>query len=433
MVPFGSPNATLKQRTIIVFHRLDQETTLSDSNQRRHWPDDLECKAIHHLESTVADSELSQPQVEDISLASVWRMQSIDAAEEAMAGQGDSFIYRRDGHPNEKSLANRLARLHQAENVLLTAQGMSAIASVAFAFLKPNTQAWVAEELYGKSVQLFRSMLSNWGVETRLFDPTSPSDIDELGRSSASVAIVETMSNPRLRIPDLQKLAQASEKSSAILMVDNTFATHLLCRPLTLGADVVVESLGKQVNGHSDSMIGLVACKRRQHAELIQNVVTTFGMASSPLDCYLTTRGLATLAVRVQRACENALALSQMLESEMGFAVDYPGLASHPQYNLATAQLDGIPGWMLSLHLAGKDRPTTTKFLNALQPEITFSPSLGDVCTTVSHPESTSHRGLSEEQRAALGISAGTVRISCGLEPTDWLLERFRFALQSVL
>jgi cystathionine beta-lyase/cystathionine gamma-synthase len=356
-------------------------------------------------------------------------MESTAAADLALSGESGAFVYRRDGHPNERTLAEKLALLHGASRAVITAQGMSAIGAVALATLAPGAQVWIGDELYGKSSKLFCGEMARWNVTTRSFDVTSAADIAELAASRVALVLIETLSNPRLHVPDMAAIAAATHAAGGLLMVDNTFATHLLCQPLRLGADLVIESLSKQVNGHSDSMLGLVAGKDAHQLKRIQDVVSTFGLASSPLDCYLTHRGLMSLAVRMERACANALALASKL-SELAAVetVDYPGLPHHPQHALAARQLRGGFGWMLSFRIKANDQQLQ-HLLDRLKPEIQFVPSLGDVSTTVSHPASTSHRSLSAAARGQLGIGLGTIRVSCGIEPTDWLVERFLSAL----
>lgn len=404
------------------------------------WQTSLELEALSAAE---IPDQAPGPQAESISVASVWKMASPESADAALAGESEAFVYRRDGHPNERSLARKLARLHGAEHAAVTAQGMSSIGAIALALLQPKVKVWVANELYGKSRKLFAEDLARWQVQTEEFDPVSEQDIDRLSQVRVGLVFVETMSNPRLRIPDLKRLARAAHQAGGLLVVDNTFATHLLCRPLNLGADLVVESLSKQVNGHSDSMLGLVAGKDPGVLTPIVDTISTFGMASSPLDCFLTHRGVMSLAVRMQRACENAQAVAQALDERSNAAaanekcrlvkaVDYPGLANHPQHQLAKQRFTGGFGWMVSCQL-DLDRHGVRRWFESLAPEISFVPSLGDVTTTVSHPASTSHRGLEPSARQRLGISEGTVRISCGVEPTEWLVQKILHSLNALL
>ncbi len=385
------------------------------------WPAKLEVDALRVNSLQASD----RPQVNGISTASVWQMESPADADAALAGSNDRFVYRRDGHPNERELAAKLASLHSGSSAIITAQGMSSIAAVAMATLQPGATAWVANELYGKTSKLFASDLTRWGVKSRKFDPTSPADLAALQNSQCGLVIVETMSNPRVRVPDLKQCAEAAHAAGAVLLVDNTFATHLICRPLEFGADVVIESLSKMVCGHSDSMLGLAVTANQALAKQLRDTSSTFGMASSPLDCYLTHRGLMTLALRIERAASNARALATALSQlDCIQRVDYPGLVDHPQHQLAARQFAGTFGWMLSFELDSAAMSVERLFEN-LRPEIAFAPSLGDVCTTLSHPASTSHRSLNDAQRAELGVSKSTIRISAGIEPTDWLVDRF--------
>lgn len=390
------------------------------------WPRELEQLALRSSHQEPTDQ---QPQVEAITLASVWKMTSLESADAALAGTVDDFIYRRDGHPNERSLASKLASLHGASDAMLTAQGMSAIAAVAMTVLRPGAKVWIAKELYGKSHKLFSSDMQRWQVDVHCFDPTEPAEVQALKATELDLVLVESISNPRTNIADLSTLADATHHAGGLLMVDNTFATHLLCRPLMFGADLVIESLGKIVNGHSDTMLGLLAVADEGLGTRLRNTVSTFGLASSPMDCYLTHRSLHSLSVRMERSCVNACALASELAGLTQVHVDYPGLATHPQHALARQQLCGGFGWMLALHIAA-DRQQVLKVFQQLLPEIAFVPSLGDANTTVSHPASTSHRGFSEAERLELGISDGTIRVSCGIEPTEWLVDKFVSAVQ---
>ncbi|MFN9789210.1 MAG: PLP-dependent transferase, partial [Pirellulaceae bacterium] len=216
------------------------------------------------------------------------------------------------------------------------------------------------------------------------------------------------------------------------LVIDNTLASGSLCQPLKHGAHWVVESLGKVVCGHSDAMVGMIAGNGPIPARL-RGVVSTFGMASSPMDCWLTSRGLQTLPLRLERASRNAMALASRFQHHPAVErIDYPGLPDHPQHAIAQ-QLCGNQwsGFMLGMELAG-DMSTVERFFQSLSPEVPFCPSLGEIETTVSHPWTTSHRTVPLEIKASLGIREGLVRISCGVEPPETLVERFAAALDQV-
>lgn len=398
------------------------------------WPVELEIDALRNATELAvdwsADSPLgSLPQAEALSMASVWQMESLAAADASLTASANSYAYRRVEHPNARSLATKLAHLHGAEQAVVTAQGMSGMAAVALANLRPAARVWLSEELYGETSQLFSQRLQRWQVETNVFDPTNPAHLRALSEQAVDMVVIETMTNPRLHVADIAQVAQATKLAGGVLVVDNTFATHLLCQPLRLGADFVVESLGKQVNGHSDGMAGFVGGRDAQRMAEVASVVKTFGLTSSPLDCYLTHRGLLSLAVRMQRVCANALALAEFLtQVPVVRRVDYPGLKQHSEHSVACQQFMGGFGWMVTFHV-DLDRDGVERLLTTLRPEIRFVPSLGDVSTTVSHPLSTSHRGSAPQTLASLGIGTGTLRVSCGLEPTQWLIDCFRKAL----
>ncbi len=393
------------------------------------WVDELECAAVRCRDGY---SGGSVPQAESISVASVWQLATPDAAELALRNSVDEFVYRRVDHPNARTLATKLAKMHAAERAVVTAQGMSAIVAVAMSQLKPGATVWIGEELYGETSTLFQNSLARWKVQSRVFDPCDASQVERLACETADLVVIETITNPRLRVPDIASVAQATHRAGGLLMVDNTFATHLICRPLQLGADFVIESLGKQVNGHSDGMAGLVCGVDPRRMQEVSATVKTFGLTSSPLDCYLTHRGLMSLAVRLERACANALALAQMLSRLKNVIhVDYPGLLQAPSADVVTRQFSGGFGWMLTFHVE-LARTGLEKLFKALQPEICFVPSLGDATTTISHPRSTSHRAISPDLLSKLGIEEGTIRVSCGLEPTNWLVERFASALDAI-
>lgn len=416
-----------------------QPNTSHAAGLQAGWPEDLEILALRNatefsMELPAGDpasdsSPLSLPQAEALSLTSVWQLESLAAADASFTPGNSSYAYRRVEHPNARALAAKLCLLHTAERALVTAQGMSGIAAVALANLRPGAKVWLSRELYGETSQLFSQCLLPWQVQTHLFDPTDEDQLGELADQSVDMVVIESITNPRLRVADIAQVSQAASAAGALLVVDNTFATYLMCQPLQLGADFVVESLGKQVNGHGDGMIGFVAGRDPQRMASVGGIVKTFGLTSSPLDCYLTHRGLMSLAVRMERVCDNAQALAECLSGLPGVkCVDYPGLTTHAGHHIARQQFRGGFGWMVTFHI-DDDREEVERLLQALRPEIRFVPSLGDVNTTLSHPLSTSHRDATPETLDQLGITQGTIRVSCGIEPTGWLVDCFRRAL----
>ena len=367
---------------------------------------------------------LDQPLRPGIELAAVWKLQDPELAAGVLSGELPGYAYRRDGHPNGDALAEPLKQLHGAERVLLTAQGQSALSSILLALLKPGDHALLGQPIYGGSQTTFNQTMAQWKVVPHAIPLDDHSSWESALQNSPALAIVETIANPTMQVPNLRWLATQCRQAKTLLVVDNTFATPLLCRPLELGADLVIESLTKLVSGHSDVMLGMIAC-REELAARIAPVLINLGMAASPLDCWLTRRGMATLPLRFERACHNALQLAEACRVHpMVERVDYPGLTSHPQHDIAKKLFGEHFGHMLTIHLKG-DLQQASQFIDLVRDLAPFCPSLGDVQTTLSHPTSTSHRTASEAFLKQFGITPATLRISCGIEETEFLIDGF--------
>jgi cystathionine beta-lyase/cystathionine gamma-synthase len=242
--------------------------------------------------------------------------------------------------------------------------------------------------------------------------------------------VAETIANPLLRVPDIAALSTLARSSGARLLIDNTFASPAICRPLALGADLVMESLTKIMSGHSDVCLGVI-CGSEKYWQRVPSVLSTWGLASSPFDCWMAARGLGTMALRVERAASNALAAARYLTDQPQVAATYyPGLESHPDHAIAARQFAGAFGSIVTFTLSG-GRAAADRFIRAAQ-AIPFAPSLGDLSSTLSHPEVTSHRGLTAAARAALGITGGTIRLSLGIESNDGVLAALAEGLAAV-
>ena len=342
-----------------------------------------------------------------------------------LAGRAKGFVYQRDGHPNAELLAQRCCELHAAPWAVVTASGMSALAAAILSQVSADGHILASNQLYGRSLQLIAREATRANIEATVVDTTDLDAVRTSLRENTQLVVVETITNPLLRLTNIPALAMLLENTTAKLLVDNTFATPLGCRPLELGADLVMESISKMMNGHSDVMLGMLAGKQAPHETGVRDVVSVWGLNSSPFDCWLATRGLSTLHLRFRQACQNAQKVAEYLENcEQVQTVHYPGLISHPDYQLAGRILAGY-GWMVTFDLAiqdgGSELAVAEKFIAAT--DIPFCPSLGEVDTTLSHPASTSHRGLSATEQAALGIHGGTIRLSVGTEATDTVLE----------
>lgn len=352
-----------------------------------------------------------------LHLASVYACADPDEALRLTRGEQPGYFYSRCGHPNADELAAKFAALHGAPAAAVLGSGMSAFSAVALALLAPGDSVVVARQAYGTTLRLVVGELARWGVRAQVVDAVELTEVRRAA-SGAKLLIGEILSNPRLQMLDVAAWAEIAASAGATLVVDNTFATAGMCRPLEWGADLVVESLTKFAGGHGDSMLGAVCGPAESIAE-VDRVATVWGFRGDPFSCWLIDRGLRTLDVRLERACQTAARVAEFLATRPEVAgVDYPGRPDHPQAALAARQFGDRRGWMVCLRLAGGG-PAARRFISAVAESIPFCPSLGETAATLSHPASTSHAFLTEAQRAELGIDEGTIRLSIGIESSE--------------
>lgn len=367
----------------------------------------------------------TRPHSTPLFFSSVWECDGTEQANRLLEGSEPGYVYQRDGHPNADVLAGLCGQLHGTEHVAVTSSGMAALSLALLSQLQQGDHLLVSNQLYGRSEWLLTGEADRLGISHTLVDPLDLDAVEAALQEDTRLMVVETISNPQLRVADIGALSEIVHKADARLLVDNTFATPVLCKPLALGADLVLESVSKMMNGHGDVMLGMLA-GREDCWERVSRVCAGWGLASSPMASWLAARGLATLHLRIARATENAMAVACFLaeESEQQFSllledVQYPGLPAHPDHALASRQLQGGFGSMVSFRLAG-DASVADRFLAAAA-DLAFCPSLGEASTTLSHPSSTSHRGLSDEEGDRLGITAGTIRLSVGIESVEFI------------
>jgi cystathionine beta-lyase/cystathionine gamma-synthase len=304
---------------------------------------------------------------------------------------------------------------------------MSALAAAVLSQASQGDHLVVSHQLYGRSIQLLTSEAARFGVSSTLVDTCDLGAVSAALRNNTKLIVVETITNPLLRVSDLAGLAAVAQTGGARLLVDNTFASPAICRPLEFGADLVLESLTKIMNGHSDVLLGLL-CGREACWQRVPLVLSAWGLSSHPFDCWLALRGLGTMALRVERAAANALSAARFLAERNEIeAVFFPGLPAHPDHALAKRQFGGRFGTVVTFALRG-GLPAAEEFIAAAR-RIPFCPSLGDLGTSLSHPASTSHRLLSPEARAAQGIGDGTIRLSVGIESEAAVIEALSEAL----
>jgi cystathionine beta-lyase/cystathionine gamma-synthase len=359
----------------------------------------------------------SAPLVPPLFQSSVYTLPDLDALDRIANGEEPGFIYARDAHPNARQLAEQLAAAEEASWAAICGSGMGAITAAILAVVQQGDRIVASSRLYGRTTQLLGTELTRFGVTTTFVDSNDVSQVRKALETPAKVLFVETISNPMLRVIDLEALAEAAREAGCLLIVDNTFATPVLCRPIPRGATMVVESLTKMIGGHSDVTLGLV-CGKGDWLTQVGQVVSIWGLASNPFDCWLAQRGLATLELRMRAASANAAALADWLAERRGVSqVVYPGRAEHPDHALAGRVLDGAYGNMLCFEMAG-GRDAVNRFLHRAR-GIPFSPSLGHTSTTCSHPAATSHRYVSPAERKRQGIGDGLIRLSVGVEPLE--------------
>ena len=374
---------------------------------------------------------VSQPVVSPLQTSVVYASPDPDALDDQYEGRAHGYTYAREGHPNADVLARRLDALEGQDGGVVVGSGMAAVSAVLLGLLKAGDHVIGADQLYGRSLRLMKEDLPRLGIEVSLVDPTDAKAVSAAIKPNTKIILIETVSNPTLRVADLQGIAEITKPSDIMLAVDNTFTTPALVRPFELGADIVIHSVTKLLAGHSDATLGYVVAKDEDIAARLRVFAATVGLTPSPFDCWLAERGLMTFDLRLARAEETASQLADMLGDLPGVRrVLYPTRADHPDHNRAIALLGGRGGNMVSFEVEGT-REAANKLVRAAE-GIAFAPTLGDVGTTLSHPASSSHRALTEEGRAALGISEGFFRVSVGCEDPDALLDVFRKAVEAV-
>jgi cystathionine beta-lyase/cystathionine gamma-synthase len=357
------------------------------------------------------------PLVPPLFQSSVYTLPDLDALDRVTNAEEPGFIYARDAHPNAWHLAGRLAALEGASWAVVCGSGMAAISALLLANLDHGGRVVASSHLYGRTSQLLRDELARFGVQTTFVDTSDLGQVEKALQTPPKVLFAETMSNPLLRLSDVSALAELAHASGCRLIVDNTFATPVLVRPLDLGADLVMESLTKMIGGHSDVTLGL-ACGKGELLAEVSRIVSIWGLASNPFDCWLVERGLSTLPLRMRAASANAAALADWLAAQPGVTrVLYPGRPDHPDHALAKRLLHSGFGNMLCFELAG-GREAVNRFLRSA-PGIPFSPSLGNTTTTCSHPATTSHRYVSPAEKKRQGIGDGLIRLSVGVEDAE--------------
>ena len=355
-----------------------------------------------------------------VTLSATFRFTNLD--------EKPRYDYTRSGNPTRAALGDALASLEGGAGGVVTATGMGAVSVVLHALLAPGERLLAPHDCYGGSWRLFSALAAKGLFEFETCDFTDPAEVSAALERRPQVVWVETPSNPLLRITDLAAVIPAAHAAGALVVADNTFLSPALQRPIEHGADIVVHSTTKYINGHSDVVGGAAVARDPALVEQLEWWANCLGVTGAPFDSYLTLRGLRTLEARLRVHQENAAALAELLLAHPAVTrVHYPGLASHPGHEIATRQQDGF-GAMLSFELAGGERAVRA-FVDGLTC-FTLAESLGGVESLVAYPMTMSHAAMSEEARERAGIGPGLLRASVGIEGIDDLAADFEAALE---
>lgn len=382
-------------------------------------------RAIHHAyDPYAAPGALNPP----IYLSSTYTFATVEDGAARFAGEQAGYVYSRVGNPTTALLEQRIADLEGGEAALVTASGMGATTSLMWTLLQPGDEVIADKTLYGCTFGFFNHGLAKFGVKITHIDMTEPANLERAINGTTKIVFFESPANPNMRLVDIAAVSEIAHRHGAKVVVDNTYCTPYLQRPIELGADYVVHSATKYLGGHGDLIAGaIVGPKESLDQVRFYGLKDMTGAVLSSQDAFLILRGLKTLSLRMHRHTENAQGIAELLAAHPKVeVVHFPGLASFPQRELAQRQMK-LPGGMVAFELKGGIE-AGRRFMNALQ-LITRAVSLGDAESLAQHPASMTHSFYTPEERAAHMISEGLVRISAGLEDIEDLLADVEQAL----
>uniref|UniRef100_UPI0008336080 trans-sulfuration enzyme family protein n=1 Tax=Actinomadura kijaniata TaxID=46161 RepID=UPI0008336080 len=378
-----------------------------------------ETRAVH---PPVVIPSGSRPFTTPIYQSHLFSFETAEALTGAFDGpnpDGSGFLYDRYGNPTAQAFERAVADLEGGAAALTTGSGMGAVNAVLMSLLRSGAHVVAQRCLYGGTLVLLNDLAERWGVEVTYVDGDDPAEVRAALRPTTALLVLETIANPTTQVVDLPALSAVAREAGVTTVVDNTFATPLLCRPLEHGADIVLHSATKYLGGHSDVLGGIVVFADAELRRRVWTHAVELGSALDAHSAYLLLRGLATLPLRVRRQSDNARYLAERLAGHPAVTrVHHPSLPTHPQHDLAKRLLPEGSGGVLAFELAG-GREAGRTFTEALQLAL-LAPSLGDVKTLAMHPASTSHAAVPPEDLASAGVTEGLVRVAVGIEhPED--------------
>lgn len=361
---------------------------------------------------------------------STFAFDSAEHGAKCFAGESDGYIYSRIGNPTIKALEKAIAELENGCDGVATASGMGAVTSVYMAFLSQGAHIVSHNAVYGPARGIIENIFVKFGVESTYVDASNTKNVEDAIRPNTKLIYIETPANPTMDLIDIKKTAEIAHKNNIPLVVDNTFCSPYLQRPLDLGADVVLHSLTKFINGHADIVGGVIVAKTPEHYAMVRTSMVNLGFNMDPHQAFLAHRGLKTLSIRIDKAQQNAQIIAEYLEKHPKVDwVKYPGLQSYKQLELAKEQMDG-PGCMISFELKG-GLDAGRVLMDNVQLAL-LAVSLGGVETLIQHPASMTHSKLSKDKRESAGITDGLVRFSVGIEDVEDIMEDLEQALGKI-
>lgn len=386
----------------------------------------FDSKLIHsgaiHDEKHAAASPIYQ--------TSTFAFTSADHGAACFAGEDDGYIYTRIGNPNTNELEQAVADLENGFGGIATSSGMAAVNVVYMGLLASGDHMVSHNAVYGPSRGVMESIYPKYGVESTYVDATDAAQVEAAIQANTKVLYVETPANPTVGIVDLKAMVAIAKAHNLKLVVDNTFCSPYLQKPLDMGADIVLHSMTKFINGHADIVAGMVVCKYEADYKNLRNVMVNMGCNMDPHQAWLTRRGLKTLSIRIDRAQASAQRIAEFLENHPKVAwVRFPGLKSHPQYELGKSQMSG-PGTMISFEVKG-GLEAGKKMMNNVKLAL-LAVSLGGVETLIQHPASMTHSKLSDEKQLSGGITKGLIRLAVGIEDVNDIENDLRQALEAI-
>lgn len=393
-----------------------------------------------HLETLAvrlaADRSQYGENSEALYLTSGYVQPSAEASARRFAGEEDGYTYGRSGNPTVTSFEMRLAALERTEAALATSSGMSSVMLMLFSLLKAGDHVVYSQSMFGSTLKLIGSEFARFGVESTVVSQTNLAEWQAAIRPNTKILFAETPTNPLTDVCDIAALADMAHNAGALLAVDNCFATPILQRPMEMGSDIVMHSGTKYLDGQGRVMAGALCASEQLIKEKFLPVMKNSGMVLSPFNAWVVLKGLETLDIRMRAQSAHAHAMAQWLEQHPAvLRVYYPGLASHPQHDLAMQQMSGMGGAVLSFEVKAKapeqGRENAFKLMNAMR-TVSLCTNLGDTKTLVAHPASTSHGRLTEEQRQRAGIQQSLIRVAVGLEHLDDLKADFARGFQAL-